>query len=457
MANPARTPTTERMPRLVILRGTKLPMVSPEAPVGWVHVACVGPWLGYPQGPIEFTRKDFEDIVANFKRQDTSVLVDFEHASVSDPPVPAPAAGWIHDLDIRGNELWAKVEFAHDAADWIKHGKYKFSSPVVLFDAIDRRTAEEIGAELHSLALTNVPFQTDLHPIVLSRRGRVARRKVALMKKKDLLAKLDEVLKDFPDDLDEQQMQQVIGSVMALEAAKEGTPDEEPMSTGADDAATLPPLPDAELSQNPAKQAELAVVAPAEETAINVAVAEELLAALREATGFTDDAQVLAAVRDKMPELQALLAGTAENGTPAEATRAVASRVLESEVVTLRKQLKAYQDEAERAKDAAAAAEVEALVKAGRILDVNRKDYVELARKAPDLFVKLTKDAPAIVPVGKTLPAEKPKAGSDIELEPEIRTAVEMMVQAKIPRERAIIAARKARDKRAAQQMTGGH
>src|ERR1700682_3111858 len=47
---------------------------------------------------------------------------------------PAPAAGWIRELQVRAGALWGRVEWTVRAADSIVAREYRYVSPVFQFD-----------------------------------------------------------------------------------------------------------------------------------------------------------------------------------------------------------------------------------------------------------------------------------------------------------------------------------
>lgn len=145
--------------RSVLLRGM-LPMVREGAAQTWVDVAFEGTWRGHRAGEFSFTREVFEEIVANFRANPNPVPLDYEHAT--EMAGPAPAAGWVQGVEVRDVDgvahLFALVEFTDEAAQWVREGRYRFSSAVVDFRSRNLQSGEQIGAELLSLALTNVPF-----------------------------------------------------------------------------------------------------------------------------------------------------------------------------------------------------------------------------------------------------------------------------------------------------------
>lgn len=149
----------------------------------WVQVAMGGVFKGYAGGTEEFTfdTQTFEQIVGNFRKHPSYrlgddgfgvadvVAWDFHHASempATEGTIPvhgSPAQGWIQELAIRHNEqgvpeLWALTRWLEPAKTYIREGRYQWASVSVVFDAIDPRTGQNIGALLTSVALTNTPF-----------------------------------------------------------------------------------------------------------------------------------------------------------------------------------------------------------------------------------------------------------------------------------------------------------
>jgi len=86
----------------------------------------------------------------------------------------APAVGWITSLQLRGDDLWATVDWVDtNAVEAIRSGRYAYCSPAVVFGAVDPESGEPIGARLTSVALTNRPFLDGMEPLT-ARDPRVA-------------------------------------------------------------------------------------------------------------------------------------------------------------------------------------------------------------------------------------------------------------------------------------------
>ena len=83
----------------------------------------------------------------------TDILVDYEHQSRNSQEngKPAPAAGWIKEVEARPDGLYGRVEWTATAANAIKAKEYRYISPVYFHT----KTGEVLA--LQTVALTNVP------------------------------------------------------------------------------------------------------------------------------------------------------------------------------------------------------------------------------------------------------------------------------------------------------------
>ncbi|WP_294962584.1 phage protease [Sulfurimonas sp.] len=133
-----------------------------------VKIAVVGSWRGHSTGPFELTPQDLEQIKTNFDNSNIDIVADFEHASLWNEK--APATGWVKELYINKDELWAKIKWLDDAKELIKSEQYKYISPVFDQHTI-QVSGEDIGWSLHSLALTNRPFLEELGEVIANHKN----------------------------------------------------------------------------------------------------------------------------------------------------------------------------------------------------------------------------------------------------------------------------------------------
>jgi hypothetical protein len=406
--------------------------------MGWVHVAYCGTWEGHSEGAFTLDRAAFESCIRAFEAQSNPVPVDYEHASVRDV-AKAPAAGWVQKLELRGDDLWALVEWTKTAAEEIRSGAYRFCSGVFVFDKPDRKSGEPVPCVVHSVALTNTPFVDGQRPIALSQR------RVALSsggKMKIDRGALEEALKNLDGkEFTEEQLQALIKSV--AEMAKAQDPDagadievevEEPaeMADAAplksdDKAKDKPKAEDAEkkaLADAPIPPPEAAPMAdesaPPADPAALMAKLEELAAA-----AGTDVAGLMA-------KLEEMIAGGAQpGGNPAAMSDDVKSLSVryEAQAVTIRTlsaKLKKYEDAEAKArkkaaddKRAALDADVDSLVTTGVVLKADSDKLRALAHRDEVAYrdmVAVLRNRPA-VPTGVEAAGRKVEAGGDQSLD----------------------------------------
>ncbi len=84
----------------------------------------------------------------------TDILIDYEHQSINSQKngLPAPAAGWIKEVQARADGLYGRVEWTANASAAIKAREYRYISPVYFH-------SKENGSvrALLNVGLTNVP------------------------------------------------------------------------------------------------------------------------------------------------------------------------------------------------------------------------------------------------------------------------------------------------------------
>ncbi len=167
-----------------------------------IKVAIVGKWKGHNRGEYAITPKDMEEMVQNFKNQKLDTPCDYDHSTIYNDS--APASGWIKELYIKENELWAKVEWTPKAKEHIKAKEYRYGSPVFQFNTTDPESAENIGTTLHSFALTNNPFLEELGEIKAnSKQSKEEDKKNMDKKLKEQLKKEKEKSANLQKQLDE--------------------------------------------------------------------------------------------------------------------------------------------------------------------------------------------------------------------------------------------------------------
>jgi len=333
--------------RLALRASVGISGEDPETRTCWIDIAGPGTWNGHPNGPFELTVEKFKSCIAALEAQQNPIVVDYDHASLSvNPDGGAPAAGWVQSLELRGDRLWACVEWCADAALAIRAGKFRFCSGVFVFDEPDRQTGSATVCAIDSVALTNRPFIDGQQPIALTRTVQL---------------EIPNMPPDAPQTDD-------AGKMLAARLME---------ATGLDAAALLAAL-DANLEAvSAALKGEKAPAAPASEP-------PPAPAATAPAAAPPAPAADTAALSTQVAALTAQVAALkAENAPLLEAKRL--------------------------ADDAALVSEVDLAVKAGKFHPSTRDRMVDLARKDPSGIRALMSATPAHLPhAPSTAPAVVP-------------------------------------------------
>lgn len=120
-----------------------------------------------------FTDGELAGLVTFFKSLRRSLVIDYEHQTMAtlkgfenfaSPDGTAPAAGWVGDVAVRPDGLWAqRVTWTPKASKMLASGEYKFYSPVVFWDGVAWAAGSSPKA-LGPVGLTNDPDLNGLEP-----------------------------------------------------------------------------------------------------------------------------------------------------------------------------------------------------------------------------------------------------------------------------------------------------
>jgi phage I-like protein len=121
----------------------------------WIELLPAGVFYGRDgRGP--FRVDDPTAVIASTTalQMNAGLPIDYDHATDFGAPEgrPAPAAGWIRELEVRGGAVWGRVEWTARAASSIVAREYRYVSPVFQFDPKDG-----VVTRLLRAGLTNNP------------------------------------------------------------------------------------------------------------------------------------------------------------------------------------------------------------------------------------------------------------------------------------------------------------
>ena len=121
----------------------------------WIELLPAGVFYGRDgRGP--FRLDDPTAVIASTSalQMNAGIPIDYDHATDFGAPEgrPAPAAGWIRELEVRGGAVWGRVEWTARAQSSIVAREYRYVSPVFQFDPKDG-----VVTRLLRAGLTNNP------------------------------------------------------------------------------------------------------------------------------------------------------------------------------------------------------------------------------------------------------------------------------------------------------------
>lgn len=128
----------------------------------WCQIAPQGEFTRKREDGTEYTQlldaAAFERITTAFNDADRDVLLDFEHRSETTDD--SRAAGWIRQLRVQDGVLEALIRFTPEGSAAVRDRALRYLSPAWTLGPDNRPTA------LASVGLTNVPYFTQLRPVL---------------------------------------------------------------------------------------------------------------------------------------------------------------------------------------------------------------------------------------------------------------------------------------------------
>jgi phage I-like protein len=121
----------------------------------WVELLPAGTFHGRDgRGPFRLQEPAAVIAATQALGMGAGLPIDYDHATDFAAPEgrPAPAAGWIKALEVRGGAIWGRVEWTARAGSAIRAREYRYLSPVFQFDPADGRVTRLLRA-----GLTNNP------------------------------------------------------------------------------------------------------------------------------------------------------------------------------------------------------------------------------------------------------------------------------------------------------------
>lgn len=129
--------------------GFDLPDGVPE----WVHIMPLGKFNSV-DGRDPWILKDATAVISQSLSRGRDLVFDYEHQTdhAVDNGQPAPAAGWIKELEARTDGIWARVEWTPRAKEMLADREYRYLSPTFTYTKSGR-----VVTRILRVALTNDP------------------------------------------------------------------------------------------------------------------------------------------------------------------------------------------------------------------------------------------------------------------------------------------------------------
>lgn len=130
----------------------------------WIQLTPRGPGIAGRDGR-RWVLPNPEAVIAAFRDGSKDLPIDLEHSTQikASKGEPAPAVGWMKDLEVRDGELWARVDWTEEGRTRISERQYRYISPAFSFV---KATGEIL--RMVSAGLTNNP---NLHLAALNSQG----------------------------------------------------------------------------------------------------------------------------------------------------------------------------------------------------------------------------------------------------------------------------------------------
>jgi len=119
----------------------------------WIQLTPQGPSIEGRDGR-RWSLNDPEQIVAAFRENGAKLPIDLEHATQlkGAKGEPAPAVGWIDEIEARNGAIWGKVDWLEEGRNAVSTRAYRYISPVFKFAKASGAIARMVSA-----GLTNTP------------------------------------------------------------------------------------------------------------------------------------------------------------------------------------------------------------------------------------------------------------------------------------------------------------
>lgn len=132
-----------------------------------IPVARFGTFVHPVYGTVDFTQRDFDEMVENFASNETGFVpyLRYGHARYPEAIDGEPKVANLEKLEQEGEVLYGIYRpLSDEVVDDVREGRYASASAELKRYAVSKRDGRPIGTLLTAHALTNAPFVPDLPP-----------------------------------------------------------------------------------------------------------------------------------------------------------------------------------------------------------------------------------------------------------------------------------------------------
>jgi phage I-like protein len=150
---------------LIVCAGHELKPIAMENGRMELCVALAGSWKSRD---MTVTEKELQQMIEAFTEEGRDLLFDVDHKSLGGllSEADSRAAGWGKAMRLDDGKIYVEMEPTAFGKTLIENGEYRYLSPVYQLQRADRVTGKTLKTwRLHSVALTNTPFLTELPAI----------------------------------------------------------------------------------------------------------------------------------------------------------------------------------------------------------------------------------------------------------------------------------------------------
>lgn len=149
------TSTVERPVHLALCQ---VGLAADGSPPAWVMLIPAGAKVEALDGR-KFSNSNPQAVIDAFNADPRDVPIDWEHATEKRAPKgeEAPAAGWILAMEVRGGEVWGKVEWTPRAEEMLRAKEYRYLSPAFWFSKAGRIVQRIVSAGLVNRPALDMP------------------------------------------------------------------------------------------------------------------------------------------------------------------------------------------------------------------------------------------------------------------------------------------------------------